>query len=908
MVHLRINHRLSIMKIGKLIKRFFIAIGIIILLFVATAIIVPIFFKDKIMALVKKELNEKLDATTDFKDVDISLFHSFPHLSVSVKDLSIVGKGSFKNDTLISAKSIDITLELMKAIKGTYDVINVGLVTPRIHAIVHSDGAANWNIAKPEPPKPATAAEPSKPFSMKLRKYAIENAFIEYNDEQGKMHVIIENLDHKGSGDFGSDAFTLSTKTTADAITFVNGNISYLNEVRTKIDLDLNIDSKNNKYTFSTEKIQLNGLKLSFKGFVQMPDTNNMVMDIQFNTPSNDFKDILSLMPGIYAHNFNDIKTAGKLTLSGFVKGTYNKTHLPAYKLNLGIQDGMFQFPNLPQKVSNIQVKLEVDNPDGVTDHTVVNLEKCHVDLGTQPFDLRLLLKTPVTDQWIDATAKGKIDLTQMEKFMKFDAGTKLAGTITADVSVKGSMAAAQKKQFEKLDASGTIGFTDITYTAKDYPDGVNLYSLVLTFNPKNVTVANLKGKYLGTIFSGDGSIDNLLGYYLHNESLSGAFHFAADKIDVSKWMGTSSTPPPAKADAAKTPAPASTQPFLVPSNLDISLTASVGTLQYDNITMSAVSGGLSIRNQVVNLQNVNGKALDGSLKISGFYSTQKDKKNPDIQFDYSVTGVDVQKTFNTFNTVQKMMPVGKYISGKITSNLTMTGKLGGDMMPVMNSLTGKGDLLLLSGVLSNFPVTDQLADKLHLTQFKTIKLQDLKLFYSFENGRVTVQPYKMKIGDIDAEIAGSHGFDQTMKYGVNLVVPRSMMGTEANNMVNGLLSQATSKGIPVKLGDKVNLTVTITGTTTNPKIETNLKNVAGDAVNNVKDEIKKEVDKKIDSVRNVVKDTVKAIKTQVVTQTKEEIKKQFLGDTSKKKPDAIIKDAGDDVKKGINDLFHKKK
>src|SRR6185437_1967894 len=107
----------------KLFKRLFIGIGIIILLFIATAIIIPVFFKDKIMALVKKELNEQLNATTDFKDVDISLFHNFPHLTVSIVDLSIVGKDSFKNDTLISAKSIDIALDLVKAINGTYDIL-----------------------------------------------------------------------------------------------------------------------------------------------------------------------------------------------------------------------------------------------------------------------------------------------------------------------------------------------------------------------------------------------------------------------------------------------------------------------------------------------------------------------------------------------------------------------------------------------------------------------------------------------------------------------------------------------------------------------------------------------------------------------------------------------------------------
>jgi uncharacterized protein involved in outer membrane biogenesis len=887
----------------KLIKRFFIAIGIILLLFIATAITIPVFFKDKIMALVKKEMNEKLIATTDFKDVDISLIHSFPRLSVSITELSIVGKDIFKNDTLVAAKSIDVSLDLMKAINGVYDIIKIGLVSPRIHARVLENGTANWNITKPEPAT-ATSAE-TQPFALKLRKYSLENAFIDYNDEQGKMHVTIENLDHSGSGDFTSDQFTLATETTADAITFVNGNIPYLSKVRTAIDLDLDINNKTSKYSFNTEKIQLNGLRLSTKGFVQMPDTNNMVMDIQFSTPSNDFKDILSLVPGIYQSNFKDIKTTGKATLGGFVKGTYNKTQIPSYQFNLGIQDGSFQYPDLPQKVSNIQIKLGVNNPDGITDHTVVNLEKCHVDLGTQPFDFRMLLKTPVSDQWIDASAKGRIDLTQMQKFMKMEAGTKLAGIVDANVSVKGSIAAAQKKQFEKLDASGTVGLNNITYASKEYPDPVVIYNLLLTFNPKNVTVSGLRGQYLGTIFSGDGAINNLLGYYLHNESLNGTFNFIADKIDVNKFMGTPAT------TATTTATPPATEPYQVPSNLDIELHASTGSLKYDNILLTGVRCDLSIRNQVVTLQNVSGKGLDGNLKMSGAYNTKTDKKNPDIAFDYRVEAVDVQKTYNTFATLQKMVPMAKYVSGKVSSNLTMTGKLGPDMSPVINTLTGKGDLMMLSGVLSGFPVTEQLADKLHLTQFKRIAMSDSKMFFTFENGRLSVQPYKIKLGEIEGEVGGSHGFDQTMKYGVNMAVPRSLLGTAGNNMVNNLLSQATSKGIPIKLGDKVNLTVGITGTMTKPVIETNLKNVAGDAVNSVKEEIKKEVERKIDSVKSVVKDTVKAIKTQVANTAKEEIKKAIADPI--KSPDAAkeaadkAKQAADKAKEGLKGLFKKK-
>ena len=889
----------------KIVKRIFITLGVLIVLLLATAVIIPVFFKDKIMAVVKKQLNEQLNAKTDFKDVDISVLRSFPRLSVSITELSVVGVETFKNDTLISAKSIDVALDLMKAINGKYDILNIGVISPRIHAIVEADGKANWDITKPTPATPE-AAEESAPFALKLRKYSIENGYIEYNDKQGKMHAIIHNLVHTGAGDFSSDLFTLATKTTADAVTFINGGVPYLSKVKTAVDLDLEIDNKNSKYSFNTDKIQLNGLKLYTKGFVQMPDTSNMIMDVQFGTPSNDFKDILSLIPGIYTADFKDIKTTGKLALSGYVKGKYNATQMPAYMVNLGIDNASFQYPALPQKVSDIQVKLVVTNPDGVTDHTIVNLEKCHVVLGQEPFDLRMLLKNPMTAQWIDAAAKGHIDLGRMSQFVTLEAGTKLTGDIRADVAVKGSMAEAQKKQFDKIDAAGTININNLTYASKDYPDGVSINSLLMTFTPKNVTVANLSGAYMQTNFSGNGSVDNLLGYAMSDEPLIGSFTLVADKVDVNKFMGTPTTP-------ETTAAAPATDPFVVPANLDLQLNTTIGTVKYDDIVLTSVGGSMAVRNESLILKDLMGKAFDGTLKMNGSYSTKNDKKNPDISFEYNVVNVDIQKTCKALPSVEKMMPAAKYMSGKVTTNLNVAGKLGPDMTPSMNTLTGKGDLMLLNALLSNFPVTEQLAEKLKLTQFKSIPIKDMKLFFEFVNGRVNVQPYKMKIGnDIEAEIAGSHGFDQTLKYGANIVVPRALLGSAGNAMVNNLLSQAAGKGIPITLGDKVNFAVNITGTTSKPKVETDLKSAANNAVNNIKEEIKKEVEKKIEEVKTQVKDTVKAVKAQVVNQAKEEVKKQLTGDGKSaeqlaKEAEQKAKDVENKAKEGLKGLFKKK-
>ena len=886
------------MASGKLGKRILSVLGVIIVVVFAAAILIPILFKDKILALVKKEMNEQLVATANFKDVNLSLFRHFPNLSVGIENLSIVGKAPFAGDTLIAAERIDISLDIMKALSGTYDILSIDINTPRIHAYINEHGKTNWDITKPTPPSKDNT--PAQPFAFKLRHYAINHAYIEYNDEPGKMKAVLVNLTHSGSGNFTSDLFTLKTSTTIDALSYTFGGVPYLVNTKTSVDADIDINNKTSKYTFNTDKIQLNGLKMSTSGFVQMPDTTKMVMDIQFKTPSNDFKDILSMVPGIYQNNFKDVKTTGTVALNGFIKGTYTSKQMPAYEVNLSIQNGSFQYPSLPDKVSDIQIKLQAKNNDGNNDHTVVNIEKGHIVFGKDPFDFRLLLKTPVSNPWIDASMKGRIDLSQMEHLMKLEAGTKMSGIITADVTVKGSISAATQQHYDQLYAAGTVGINQLNYIAKDYPDGVQLNTLLLTFNPKNVTVDNLKGQYQKINFTGNGSIDNLLGYYLHQEALTGNLNIKADKVDVNKLIGQPATPPATKAPP--------TPPFVVPGNLNLTLRAEVGSVIYDKLTLSDLQGTLNISDQTVYMKGLMAKGLDGTIKMDGYYSTKLDKKQPDIYFSYDVQSLDIQKTYNTFVTVQKLMPIGKSINGKLSSKLTIKGKVSDDMAPVFSSLSGKGDLFILQGVLSSFPVVDQLADKLKMNQLKQIVIKDSKTFFTFENGRVTLAPFTYKNGDVTMEIAGSHGFDQSIQYGMNMMVPRSAMGSQGNALIDNLTAKAAGSGVPVKVGDKVNLAIKIGGTVTKPTIETNLKDVAGNAVNDIKQQIAKEVQKKADSVKNVVKDTIKAVKNQVVNEAKNEVKNainnQLNGTKDSAKKNNALEDAKNKAKDKLKGLF----
>lgn len=872
-------------------KKFLRITGLVLLVLLLFVFLAPMLFKGKIISVVKTQMNSSLHAKVDFTDVDVSFIRSFPKLSVGIENLSIEGVGTFAGDTLVSAKTIYAALNLMSVISGDeMKIYSVTLNEPRIHALINKNGEVNWNIVKPDTAA-VTPTDTTASFKMNLQKYAINNGYIFYKDEQGNMSAEISGLNHAGSGDFTADVFTLKTTTTADNVNYTFNGIPYMSKVNANIDADISVDNKTAKYSFKTDKIKLNELALNAGGFFQLVNDSTYNMDISFNAPSTEFKHILSFVPAVYQNNFASIKTSGQALFNGFVKGTYSSTQIPAYNINLDVKNGFFQYPDLPKPVKNINLSVKVDNPDGVTDHTVVHIPKAHIEFDNDPFDFRLLVKNPVSDLFVDAFAKGKLDLSKITQFVKLEQGTKLSGILNADVTVVGKVKAMEKQQFNQFDAKGTIDLNNFFYAAKAYPDGVKLNSLLMTFNPKNVTLSNLNGKYMETGFTANGYVNNMLAYVLQNKPLEGLLNIKADYINVNAFMGEPSS--------ASTKKDSITKAFIVPSTLNLTLNAAADKVHYDKIDIQNVSGSLQVTDETVFMKNVKGNTLGGAVIMNGYYSTKQDKKHPDIAFDYDVKGLDIQQTFYAFNMVQKLMPVGKFMAGRLTSQMSIKGKLGENMMPEMNSLSGNGNMLLLEGVFSKFQPLDKLASTLNVSALQNVSLKDVKTYFEIFNGKVLVKPFNFKVKDIQIEAGGLHGIDQSLEYVLNMKVPRALMGDKGNNLVNGLVSKANNSGVPVKIGDVIPLKVDITGSITNPQIKTDLKQTTNSLAQDMKQQAADFVKAKTDSAKQAIKDSVKSAKNQLINSAKDQLVKGLLGN---KKDTATDKEEQKDPVKNLEE------
>src|SRR5687767_3830246 len=167
--------------------------ALIVILFIA-----PFIFKGKIIAIAKEQINKNINANVDFKDLSLSFFRHFPRVSVALEELQVVGTDIFAKDTLISAKEIDVAVNLFSVIGGkNMKIYSVNIDQPRIHAIVTKEGKANWDIAKPDTAAAAAAdTAAASPFQMNLHHYAIKNAYVKYDDATTGMGTELVNLTH----------------------------------------------------------------------------------------------------------------------------------------------------------------------------------------------------------------------------------------------------------------------------------------------------------------------------------------------------------------------------------------------------------------------------------------------------------------------------------------------------------------------------------------------------------------------------------------------------------------------------------------------------------------------------------------------------------------------------------------
>ncbi len=636
------------------IKIALISVAVLFVLIIGAAIAVPYLFKDQILAAVKDAANENLNARVDFSDVNISLFRDFPDVSVRLENLSIRNIEPFEDIHLADVEAADVTVDIMSIIrnKKPWRIKYIGVKKPSINVFVLEDGRANYDIVKPTADTAsATADEASGSFNIALDQYKIEDASLLYDDESAGMVLKIKGLTHSGSGDFTETVYDLDTQTEIDSLSFSYGGIPYLKRAHTTLDAIFNIDQAQSKYTLKDNTLKVNELTVKADGFVQMPDTSNIVMDLKFSTPENSFKNLLSMIPNAYIAGYEDVKAEGTFEFGGFAKGTYNATNetYPAFAFNLGVNNGNIKYPDLPLGISNINTKVNVNSPTSDFDDLVVDVPNFAMQLGSNPIKAIFNLKTPISDPDVNTEIDGTLNLKELSQAFPMEGVNALTGIITADVAVKTRLSTIEAQRYDEVNMRGTMGIRDFNYKDATYP-AIKINNAQASFTPENVKIQNFDAKLGKSDVKASGSIQNILAYFSPKKTMRGAFTVRSNYFDANEWMPAEETGTTALPASEEQPAEA-TEIF---DRFDMTVDAEMNEIVYDiyNLKNTVVRGNMKPNKLVA--QEFSTIIGDSDVKASGTITNMFD-----YLFDNQTLGGNIAVRSKLMNLNQFMTEDG---------------------------------------------------------------------------------------------------------------------------------------------------------------------------------------------------------------------------------------------------------
>lgn len=839
-----------------IMKKFLKATGITLGVILLMALLFPLFFKGTIVRAVKRYAQNAVMAKVDFNEsVSLSLFKNFPNLSVGISDVRISGVDSFAADTLLRAGQISLTINLKSLFgSGPMEVSRVRLDDASVHLKVLESGKANWDIVKPDTAavKVDTAASN---FRLALEELSISRSALVYDDRSLGFKMALQDLNHRLSGDFTASQFLLSTSTKAQQFTMEYGGVSWVQKALLELNADLDMDMNAMRFTFRKGTLLLNALQLAAEGFVDMNDAD-MDMDLRVQALRQDFKSFLSVIPGMYQPSFKNMQAAGKLECAAFVKGIYSESSMPAFQAKLNIQDGNFRYPDLPHGAEQIQLALLVDNPDGVADHTRIDLSKFHAVLAGKPLDASLLVKTPVSDPELHAALRGDVDLSRFTGLFPFEAGTKLSGLVHADILASGRYSAIEAGRYEDdFLAEGVINLSQIQYSSGAGQPAIQLQSAQFDFTPKQVNMPVCIGAYGQSDFNMKGSLNDFIAYALGKSNLQGTLDWNSRLLNINEFLSASASSSPAASDTIPLEA------IVLPRNLTVGIAMNVDKLIYDNLTLEAVKGNARLEDGRLDLSGLSAGLLGGTIALDGVYDS-RNSDNPAAGLNIRATSISIPESFRYFPIIQKFAPVARYAKGLFSADVSLNSVFNHLLKPNYQTVDVKGVVRISQAAVEQLDLVKKLSEQMNIPVIQSLDLKNQRFAFKINKGVFSLEDsLDLNLpGGIRMKVGGGSLLDQTLQYGGRLLMPVKGL-KPGNTMLNAWQQEAAKKGIQVRTPDQLPVDFSIGGRFSNPTVKVALRTAANQAAADLKAQAKKQLEQQKMAAEARVKDSLARLK-----------------------------------------------
>ena len=715
--------------------------------------------KDRIKRIAIEEINKYMNKKIHVGYVDIAIWKTFPNLSLDFQNVLIHDKfGEMQTaDTALFAESIRLRFNPIELINGNYNLERIDIFGGKFNMRIREDGSLNYDFIK------SSAEQDSTAFELELEHIHVHNTSYLYHNKASQQyyHAHIHDMDLKGA--FKDEAFTLNAKTDFKVAEVRNKAISLVQNKDAELQIEVLVNSNENRFEIQTADLRINELPFYFKGAIV-----NDFIDFKLGSNALPLKDFVQQVQLKELDVIEELKATGLVDIDVHIEGEMNYKRPPAIDATFSVDNGSITDRGIA--ISDIQLKGVYGNgiKTGV-EHLI--LENVRFKSLGSAFNGEARI-TDFAQPRIRGKMKGDLDLAAVHRLFAIQHFRELSGQLntngTFDIQLNNPTYNPSDITVRNLNAE--FGINNIVMTTDSYTMPILLKEGIVVIRNQEAVLKNVFIESGDSDVEVDGTFKNIVDYFNQSKDLVVKAYVESNRINVDGFSDqTTSDISPRKQ-------------WVLPRNLAGNVHVRVNEIQYSNHFYKAIDADMRFIDRGFYFSNLRGEnagaKVAGNLKIQEEYpmkiAVQTSLKSSSISFD---------KLFEEWNNFDQDVITASSIRGNASVDLFFSGVF--DLFEQdldKKGVNASATIQITDGALNNVEsfkaITESLRDigatrllisnanidafERELSQLKFQRLEN-KIF--IEDGVITIPKMAIYSNALNLNLSGTHTFDNVIDY-----------------------------------------------------------------------------------------------------------------------------------------------
>ncbi|MBI9066686.1 MAG: hypothetical protein JEZ09_05295 [Salinivirgaceae bacterium] len=742
---------------NKLLK-FFGKIIIVFVLLSGILVLISFIIEDKITQRAVEELNETINVPVLVDEINLSLLRNFPKATLELKNVTILSAKQLSTshfsgdsgDTLLHAKRIFLSFNILPLLKSKYVLDKISLEKATLNILIDKNGKDNYSILNAM--KPSTKNENTN-IDVRINQFQFKQVQFNYINKYKESEFGFFTNKYVVSGAFYKSNFSIATKGKLDINYVKQANIVFQPKSKTSADLDLQY--RNDSLLINSGTISSSIINFQLAGSILFNKVPSV--DLKFSGDNIQISELLNLMN---LEGAKDLEGDGELKVSGYVKGKLTKKIIPKIETKFEIENATIKNPSKNIEVKNVFIGGYYSNgAQRNQESSVVELHNIKFNLNDGFVSGSFSIKN-FSSPYISIQTNCDVNLKELFNLLNDATTVQIGGRLKGEFVGVGYLNftdSIKNTDFSRLTYSGKFNLSEGFYNSenlsiKDLQTDVVLNNTILTVN-------KFQGLINTSKTSGTGSISNLLPFIQSKSQLIINADVFADNINYKNFEMLFNDEKESE------------------ENVDYKVHLSFRILDFTKgkINAKRVSGIFNYLNKNISVDDLQFNAFGGKVLSSVTYNSKSTDKT-EFNTHTILTNIDVKDLFETFDNFNQKSITSSHIAGRLTSDFQLQFMVQNSKV-LNSSIDYLGHIRISDGQLNNFKPIMEASKYSEVNELENIKFSELNNDLLISDETIYIPEMTIESSAFDISLNGQQKFNGDYEYHLKIYLSDFLKG-----------------------------------------------------------------------------------------------------------------------------------